>query len=48
VVLTRIANFYGLNDRIQGETEIIVQHNESLISFLLFKGIKLKEEDSIL
>jgi hemin uptake protein HemP len=23
------ANFYGLNDRIQGETEIIVQHNES-------------------
>jgi hypothetical protein len=34
-------NFYGLNDRIRGKTEIEVQHNESLMSFLLFKGIKL-------
>ncbi|VVH60063.1 hypothetical protein BSPCLSOX_2559 [uncultured Gammaproteobacteria bacterium] len=42
------ANFYGLNDRIQGETEIIVQHNESVISFLLFEGLELKEEETIL
>ena len=41
-------NFYGLNDRIRGKTEIEVQHNESLMSFLLFKGIKLKAEESAL
>jgi hypothetical protein len=39
------SNFYGLNDRMQGKTEIKVQHNESLMSFLLFKGIKLKGEE---
>jgi hypothetical protein len=32
----------------QGKTEIKVQHNESLMSFLLFKGIKLKGEESTL
>jgi hypothetical protein len=42
------ANFYGLNDHIQGGTEIEVQHNESVISFVLFEGVELKEEESIL
>ena len=42
------ANFYGLNDRMQGKTEIKVQYNESLISFLVFEGIELKEEESTL
>jgi hypothetical protein len=31
-----------------GLTEIEVQHNESVISFVLFEGIELKEEESIL
>jgi hypothetical protein len=32
----------------QGKTEIKVQYNESLISFLVFEGIELKEEESTL
>jgi hypothetical protein len=34
LLVNSLANFYGLNDHIQGETEIIVQHNKSVIGFL--------------
>jgi hypothetical protein len=48
LLVNSLANFYGLNDHIQGETEIIVQHNKSVIGFLLFKGLELKGEETIL